>query len=338
MEHLRAAIKEAQKYAPCSHDESAHQAIDQVCAACGEELDDVCQEILNSDHEVPGDTTIIHYTGIDVLTCIFNRLADKKNQQVSLRTYDTIHLNDPQEGDFLTSLTEEKHDWLHDHSKNGQTSHAYIASFILQKEEMQDNTEETQDDLVFWRAYGKGGKGCSLLIPTKNPPPKLYKVLYGENPAKKAIEKIYPKIQDIESEWHTLKNSLEPRHRKYLEGKFKEVIWRTLDKIRFLYKSTAYQYENECRFVLTDKEYNQDSGDKAIFEYKDWGDGAPRIRHYLEPGALDIKKLLISESIITLGPLVPHRENVEYCLEEMKRKCKIYGPKVEFSKILYQEA
>lgn len=326
-------IAEVLEYSRSSSEMSIPKAIDNVCGVCEEELDGVCQEILNSDHEVPGDKSIIHYTSIDVLTCIFNRLTDEEDQQVSLRAYDTIHLNDPQEGDFLTNLIREKPGRLHDYKKDDQTAHAYIASFIFQERRMQDN-------LVFWRTYGKGGKGCSLLTPIENLTscPKLYKVRYGDECANEAIEKMYQKIHDIERELQALKNSLTAEHCKYLDEEIDGIIWSTLDRIRFLYKSIAYRYENECRFVLTDKEYNQDSGDKTIFEYKDWGDGAPRIRHYLEPEDLDIRKLLISGSTITLGPLVPHKGNVKYCLEKMKGKCEIHGPRITFSEISYREA
>ncbi len=348
MENLRTAIERVLEYSRSSSEMSVPKAINNVCGACEEELWDVCKAILDSNHEVPRDKPIIHYTSVDVLTCIFNRLTDEKNQQVSLRAYDTIHLNDPQEGDFLTNLIKEKHDWLQDHNKNGQTGHAYIASFILQKEEMQDNKEETQDNLVFWRTYGKGGKGCSLLAPIENlfntSYPKLYRVRYGDECANEAIEKMHQKIQDIKRELQALKDSLTTEQCKYLDKEIDAIIWRTLDKIRFLYKSKAYEYENECRFVLTNKRYDPKSREKdkneekVIYEYKDWGDGAPRIRHYFEPEDLDIRKLLSTGSVITLGPLVPHEENVKYCLERMMKKCEIHGAKIKISDISYREA
>ena len=119
-----------------------------------------------------------------------------------------------------------------------------------------------------------------------------------------------------------------------LKNQLKELFKRVFDRIRYLYKSEAYEHENECRFVST---ANEVQTDEVCFEYSERGDGSPRIRHYIEPETLDIQKnLLISGSIITLGPTLPQKTNVRYYIEH-SIKTILSGTTVRCSNVPYRK-
>lgn len=341
MKQLKTAIQDVQKYSASKNNiNSLNAAIKDVYDACKKELDGACREILHDSHKIETDTPVIHYTSIDVLASMLNCLRENKNRKISLRAYDTIHMNDPYEGNFLTRFIPKELDWLKADKKN-RTGHAYIASFILQGE-----PPNREDNLVFWRMYGREGQGCSLLIPVGEeessylPRSRLWKILYGEKNAKKAFPRICEKIQLIQHELQALNAPPTIEHYKLIQGEFKEIIWRALDKIRFLYKSDAYRYENECRFVLTEQECSrenqQEKKSKVIFDPQNRGDGSSRIRHYFEHESLDIRKLMVTGSRLTLGPLVLQQENVKNCLSNMMEETGLTGPKIKLSEIPYQ--
>ena len=114
-----------------------------------------------------------------------------------------------------------------------------------------------------------------------------------------------------------------------------EVVWESLERIRYLYKNEAYEYENECRFVVA--ESNILDKDKICFEYQDRNNSPARIRHYYEHEELGIKKLLVTGSSITLGPCVPYPYNMGYYLERLMQQVDLYGPKIKTSKIPYRK-
>lgn len=326
MAQLTTAVKEALLYRPDTHPNSARKAIDDVCSASETMLEDVCQEI-RGRHDMSEGKFVIHYTSIGVLVSMLDRLiGDSDETHVSLRAYDSVHLNDPYEGNFLTRFILDKHDWLGEN----EMRHAYVASFIIQ-----DESKKMEDNLVFWRGYGKGGEGCSLVIPVGRereegylPLSSLREVLYGEQKTKPSAEKILPILDEL----RPLIDADDLPTRKHARERLAEVVWRALDQIRYLYKDEAYKYENECRFVLTMKE------DNVRFEYHDRGDFPPRLRHYIEHEDLGIRKLLTSGSSILIGPAVPHADNVLFCLNELKQKAGVLGPDIMKSEIPYRKS
>ena len=127
---------------------------------------------------------VIHYTSIATLVSMLQD-ASKNDKKTSLRLYDSVHFNDPDEGNYLRNLLPKKYDWL------GKTNirHAYVASFILP-----GSTENNMsDDLVFWRIYGKEGEGCSLSLHA--PFSKLRKVFY--DPEEKGVKSTVKELQSV---------------------------------------------------------------------------------------------------------------------------------------------
>ena len=279
----------------------------------------------NVDCEDDNDEVMcVHYTSLGRL---FKMLGEDIDIDKSyLKLYDTVHLNDPDEGNYLMRQLAERgnHTWLGLGSEQVSDAYereaAYLTSLILGRD-----TEHIEDNLVFWRTYGNEGKGCSIKFPIKVI--HLKKVLYGEG-VKETIAHLVP-ILDVLSPMCSSDNQASAT----VVSKIVEELYGSLKRILYLYKSSAYQYENEARIVSLESET---ADDKIHFDYQEGNVGRPRIRHYVEFESASLKTLLSSKSIITIGPTVPHRENVLKYLEKIKRKIDLPGPQIKVSEIAYR--
>ena len=121
----------------------------------------------------------IHYTGLPTLIALLNQRSRNLQpahpviEPTSLRLYDAAHLNDPTEGVYLAGTLPRKHRWV----GVPKQSHAYIVSFIGEHQ----SDPPAEDNLVFWRMYGKEGEGCSMRV--NIPPTRLRRVFYGKKTA-----------------------------------------------------------------------------------------------------------------------------------------------------------
>lgn len=309
IDELRDVLRSATNYLRQDHRKSAVSLIQSYLERLS---DKILQKHADKNNQ---PAYLVHYTSIRALYAILDRLSYGK-QPVSLRAYDSVHVNDPDEGSYLTQSIQEEYCWL----MRNETRHAHIASFIA------SDSEDVADDLIFWREYGIGGHGCSILIPFKNLGKNrkipLFKVMYGKEDAASTTNQIRQVLRLLQSFVDQTNEELDIII-------IARMVWDFLDKIRYLYKSHAYMYEREWRFVL-----NSASNPNVQFEYHE--DQSPRIRHYVEHADLDVTKLLISGSRITLGPALLHSDNVRYCLEEMLQKGGLIGPRVAISQIAYR--
>ena len=297
-----------------------------ICPVLRGVLDDLCRRI-EERHKIeysPQDQVhVTHYTSIAALVSMFQD-ASRDNGQSSLRLYDSEHLNDPNEGNYITQNLPQKHKWL----EQTDVRHAYMASFMLPK-----NEEDVSNNLVYWRTYGMGGEGCSLSL--RAPLSRLRKVFYGSEKVKRTAKELWPVLDLL----GPLLEANNPSLRKCIQEKLAETVWEPLEKIRYLYKGEAYEYENECRFVILQSDIEKDD---ICFEYQDRNNSPARIRHYYEHKDLCITRLLPSGSLVTLGPCVPYRENVRYCIETLKsriaskHKTAGFGPEIRVSEISYR--
>ena len=370
MEKLKATIDSAPVYFAKSADFALDYVTWALCPALREELDDLYSRI-RQRHEVNSGQYFIHYTSLAALVSMLGETSreeqkredqkredqkredqkredqkredqkredqkreDQKREEQKgqeqkpgpplrngvLRLYDSVHLNDPDEGNYLIGSVLKKFRWL----RNPEESHAYIASFV-----MPDAKKDMSNKLTFWRNYGDEGEGCSLSLPV--PRSRLEKVLYGIPEAQQTAKILSPVLVSLNSLVRTAKGPL----RKAVQGESARVVWSFLDRIRFLYKSSEYEYENECRFVVPESDI-QDK-DKIRFQYQDQNN-SPRIRHYYEDDALQINKLLVSGSSITLGPCVRYRKNVCFCLDQLKRNAGLSGTEIKCSTIPYRKS
>lgn len=294
---------------------------------------------------------VIHYTSIANLVSMLNDVCDepdrehkdgtegnreKKTKPVAekstLRLYDSFNLNDPDEGNYLIRHSDlfKKYCWL----REGElSSHAYMSSFILP-----DNKKNMGDNLVFWRAYGQEGEGCSLSVPI--PCRRLRKVLYGEKdwqPTIAVLGELLCFLDTLIKEYK--KQPIKEYMEKYyidIEKKSAEIFFKFLEKIRYLYKSEAYAYEQECRFVIAEADIQEKS--KIRFENQNWNNSSTRLRHYYEHEDLEIKKLLVTGCTITLGPCVFQPHNVRYCLRSLMDRANLKGQEIRISEIPYRKS
>ena len=272
------------------------------------------------ESETGEDNLVIHYTSIAALVSMFQD-APKDNKKSSLRLYDSVNLNDPDEGNYFTRNFKlpEKYDWLGKREEN----HAYIASFIMPATNHQ---RDMSNDLVFWCAYGKEGKGCSLALPV--PRSRLQRVLYGEEGLKCTV-----------GELGTVLDYLDPlveTNNPSIQEKLVATVWESLERIRYLHKNQAYDYENECRFVVAESDIRDKH--KICFEDQDRNNFPTGIRHYFESEELGIEKLLITGSSITLGPCVSQPYNVKYYLKTLMSRANLEGPDIKISDIPYRKS
>ena len=301
--------------------------------------------IVKNRHKLSSNGNVIHYTSLEALISMLTveqlpdneheqpptlptsndanhstnaETANRPNKLSSLRLYDSIHLNDPNEGIyFFRNLHLSPKYGLENDGQNGHKSHAYMASFILPN---QNGTNRTSDDnLIFWCAYGKVGEGCALSLSV--PQHRLSRVLYGQ--------------EEIEATQQALIRALSVVDPILDVGDVRAQLAKTirdgLAPCSYLYKDEAYQYEQECRFVLTESEIDQN---KIIFEQQ-----SPNlvIRHYVEHEDLAIEKLFVTDSNIRIGPCVPRRYNIGYALKALLRKAGLGYVEIMFSKIPYRK-
>ena len=333
-EKLKAAVENAQEYLNKSDDLASAYVTQVVSPVLEEWLEDFRLQ-MGERHKVDESYKhVIHYTSIDALVSMLEN-ATKSEEKSSLRLYDSMHMNDPDEGNYLTRNLKEKYDWLeYDWLWEKEEGHAYVASFILDD---QKAGKDISDDLVFWCAYGKEGEGCSLSLPI---PPILHsqlkKVLYGAEGVEGTANILSPVLDSLDSlrknYWGTDGYVWEELARVVVN-----TAWEFLEEFRYLYKDEAYRYENECRFVLTELT-EPDIRENIRFEDHDPNKPPGRIRHYYEPEEIDIKELLVTGSKITLGPCVPHADSVKYHLSTLLRRVERPGPKIKISQIPYRKS
>lgn len=285
---------------------------------------------IKSDKE--GLFNVIHYTSVDALTSMIRNTSE--DNDYSLRLYDSIHLNDPGEGKYLVRDLIREYKWL----EGGNPTHAYIASFIT------PNSETASDNLVFWRAYGDEGEGCAMAfrVPSilKQDPfttsfpvtrGQLMKVLYGDDEAENTVKLLKPILNSLDP----LANIFEESLCKKVQATWAKIVWKFLGYYRYLYKSKAYKYEDECRFVLAESDIQ--NKDEISFELQDQNNFPSRIRHYCVDKNLAIKKLLVTGSSITIGPCITYQYNMSYYLKDLMRKAGLPGPEIKISKISYRK-
>ena len=291
----------------------------------GQKLDDVLENLCAQRHSIEGIKSeeanfIIHYTSISTLfSLLYDTLNDNNygnGSNNSLRLYDSIHFNDPDEGSYFTRNMNlpPKYSWLHKQN----TSHAYIASFIIPNSNI-----DIHDNLVFWRTYGHEGQGCSLKL--RVPHDQLRKVLYGTDEVDSTV-KMLLSVLDVLYPLINLDNDID---RILIDS-----VWKSLEIIRYLYKDEAYEYEKEARIVVHKLRIHETD---LSFEYNDYENLFPYIRHYYQDERLKVRDILVTGTLITLGPRVPYRDDVRYCIETMLRRAGLSGPEVRLSEIPYQK-
>ena len=279
-------------------------------------------------HEVHPDrpdkrVASVHYTTIGVLMQMLQ--CQRRATPGTLRLYDSMHLNDPDEGNYLPQIISaelqfawlaDRREHLHQDEIDGPANEiAYMASFVA--------GDAASDNLVFWRTYGREGKGCSMVCSITAT--YLQQILYGDN-VKQTIELLRPVLASL--------TPIVTANDESIHDMLRDTVWSSLRSILYLYKSKAYDYENERRYVLPSSKVVPAD---IYYEHQDTPCGMPKIRHYLERPDLSINDLLPSGSIITIGPCVPQPTHVRRLLSTIARRALKGQPEIRLSEIFYRQ-
>ena len=268
---------------------------------------------------------IIHYTSLDMLVSVLRDKAEGRESFV--RMYDSFHLNDPEEGQYLVRHigSQGQPAWLQEE----RNLHAYVASFVV-PDDNKDQELRDEDNLAYWLAYGQRGRGCSIRFPVGHD--RFRRVLYGQENATRTVERL-----DLSSIWNCLSPLVDNRNQvvsRVAGVLLSEVMRKNIARILYLYKDNAYKYEQECRAVKSVLEIDVE---EIQFERLEQFASPQSLRHYYHDSDLRIDRILVTDSLITLGPLVARPDNVLYYLTTLLEKARLRGPKVRVSRIPYEE-
>ena len=264
---------------------------------------------------------VVHYTSMTTIESMLQAIPEGTN--ASLRLYDSVSFNDPEEGTYFDRILAlpQEHAWLLD--ERGHSNHAYITSFIRPPS---DGKTDGSDDLVFWLSYGDRGEGCSLKVAVK--PNRLRKVLYGPAHGDRIREPLLPILEAI----GPLAATSFP-----VKKLLASTVWESLETIRYLYKSEAHEHEKECRFVVPQSSVGQQH---LVFRPEWQQHSLVKLRHYVMHRDLDARNIMASNSRITIGPSVAHPESVLLYLETLKQRAGWTGshPEITVSRIPYRKS
>lgn len=237
---------------------------------------------------------ITHYTSLSVLKIL---ILDSHKFRISEGNF----LNDPSEGkEFFNFLKYEPYTSCKEDGYNSESfsSKPFIGSFV---------TKDKYNDLNMWRFYGKEegveAKGCAITLhmqkfieDIKNSLPQgeedflknesdinFYRVVY----LKTGSPDFYIPNSNKSNELKELMTKLEKKVKSY-KVKDKTPLEKYLNSIAFLFKSDAYQNENEVRLVIKGVEFKKEHDMNTI---------PPRV--YIE-----LESIKESVNKITLGPKV----------------------------------
>lgn len=281
-------------------------------------------------------TDIVHYTTLQALfSLLHGRVEPSDLSEVSqakrgttdhrfLRLYDSANLSDPSEGAYFLKRFTNAYDVV--------KAPAYIASFVTPNKAEQSPVEKARNDLVFWRHYGDDGRGCSISIPANRFNPDrsdltLKMVSYGRQEADKVarpLRQVLGYLNPIITE----------DTRSDLQRQIAATILESLGELPYLYKSSAYMYEKECRIVALESDFKSLNGIHYDFEERPGKSGS--LRMYGQHPSLKLTNVLSTGSVITLGPAVPNADNVQYAIEMMLQSVGIADLPIERSQIPYR--
>ena len=309
-------------------------------------ISDTVSGLVRQTYDVePHKEFLVHYTTIDVLFSLLSILpesspyfklssngprSEQDEQPGFLRLYDTNHSNDPNEGQLLIGPVVDNHRFAQEHPElwkllqDRSRLPAYIASFRgISK------VEET-DDLIFWRTYGREGKGCALVFPVSflGEDTPVFEVKYGANNIQSTLDQLSAVFDGLSSAKSIRKHGL-----TYSGGEVPKKVASALSPMPYLYKSDDYCYENEVRVVVP----YLDIYPNALYchQISDYATGT-KLRHFAHFPKLNIPNLLRSNSFLYIGPAVPSKNNLEFVLNHRLQYLGLSGIKIRSSKIDYR--
>lgn len=267
-----------------------------------------------ASHDKRSPKYLVHYTSLDTL---FSMLDPESPDY--LRLYDTIHVNDPTEGTFfreqLQSTAPSIFARLPSIILQPDPGYTYISSFV-RAPKLAD-----ADKLVYWLAYGRKGYGCSIAVPFPDFSPSLpiLPVQYGKSAVQRAGERLVSFLSQFPTDSSAPVNLFSS-------------LFRIFGSIPYFHKPNSYSYESECRLLLSPLDLQVD----PVFELRSSSEGSPSVRHYIRYPGLQLSGIFFTGTVITLGPSISSRENVQRAICSLLHHHRLSGPTVVYSKIPYR--
>lgn len=276
-------------------------------------------ELVNSLEELEqSHLYVVHYTTLEALYLILQaQIRHVKNDAPDngyLRMYDSVHLRDPTEGSLLLDCMSEQEyarTLLDEESDPGM----YMLSLIRTED---GEPYGTEDRLIHWRAYGDDGSGCSIRFACSAE--CLVPVVYGE-PNAAAAAKQLDQVLEIARE---LPQDVSSKIRSTLDDHLLNLL-----AVRYCYKHTAYQLDQEVRVTSLDLD---PSKLRPKFEYR-----RPYVRHFVERDQLSAPNVFKSGTTIIIGPSIPYQADAVRSVERMLEDAGLSGVAVERSEIPYRD-
>ena len=288
---------------------------------------------------------LVHYTTIDALFSLLScslepnayfklssigSFAETDGRPSFLRLYDTFHSNDPNEGRLLVGPIGRAHRFSTEHPELWELLNdrsklpAYVTSFrgICEIEQA--------DDLVFWRTYGREGKGCALVFPKSfiDDHTPVLSVQYGEESINSSLEHLSTIFDGLSSATSIQKHGL-----IYSTGEVPKYVSSALSPIPYLHKSKDFRFENEVRVVVPYVDLFPNA--LSCHHVPDSASGS-KLRHFAHLPELDILNLLRTDSVLYLGPAVPSKKNLAFVIKRRLHHFGLVGTNVRASTIGYQ--
>lgn len=272
------------------------------------------------------DSPVTHYTRLSVVQAILDAAASK-SPAAGLRRYSSSRFNDPTEGTLLLNALRERSSTCF---ALDDPRPAYIASFVAPANGTHDNSREpTFDNLRYWRYYGDDGAGCSLHVPV--PRHRLHRVLYGDEYLEQTVADLAG-LCDALSRVLNASSHLPPVYRFTIRDRLTRPIVDLIGTVRFLHKASPYRDENECRVLGSETE----GRDSLHFDVSNTEGPIPDIRSYRVDSDLAAKEILVTGAVITVGPCVPHAEDIRAYFEHLLEEAALPGPVVRISEVRYR--
>ena len=308
-------------------------------------LAEILPDIIRAQYGLRHETEYLaHYTSVDALLSILScpvrpdesfalgsgHMDQPQATDASfLRAYDTYNANDPNEGRFFVSEPR-RHSLATRHSdvwallKDRSRLPAYVASFRgLSK-------LDDVDDLVYWRTYGDGGRGCAIVFPVSfmADTSSLLQVRYGRESVTSAHGHLCEVFDSLISAL-----SLRSHHLLSDTNTLPKYLSSSLSPLPYLHKAKEFETEAEARVVIP----FVDAPPGSLFCHRKLTrESGTTLRHYAEMQVLHIHRVLRTGSRIVLGPGVSSGRNLRFVLKQRLVNRGLVGTTVGTSRLDYR--
>ena len=283
-------------------------------------IDRMPKLVLHDDSPEQG-IGLVHYTAWKNAMDMF----DPNQNSPVIRMYNYEQANDPEEGKIRPP------EWK---ALEEEARKSWLDEFLMKDDRSREEMEfgstygcsfssgpsgRVEDDLTYWRLYGNDGQGCSLKISTPHGM-NVYKVRYRDRNFEDRCESDEKEDEEVADRLRTLFEAGKRTVDSASSGEHPDTVGRTVAEVLLqalygyyhLIKHSAYADEKEWRMIKVMPKPGEIRYDTVSENL---------VRRYVDGPPLS--ELLISASIITIGPTVPNRGAARAYLEHAKQELRI---------------